>query len=73
MSKLIYKTKKPRKGYVGYESFSTHVSNNYMDVPKEEVEKEALKIVQETMDELIKKLVSLGYDETKVIFSIQYL
>lgn len=74
MSKLIFKTKKPKKGYINHESFMTHETVSLKDVyPTSEVQNKAHKIVQETMHELIKKLKELGYDETKVGFYIHYL
>jgi len=74
MSKLIFKTKKPKKGYINHESFMTHETVNLRDkYPPSEVQDKAHKIVQETMYELIKKLKEIGYDETKVGFYIHYL
>lgn len=74
MSKLTFKTKPPKKGYVNHESFMTHQTLGLCDkLPPLETQKEAHKIVSETMYELIKKLKELGYDETKVGFYIHYL
>lgn len=73
MSKLVFKTKKPRKGYVNHESFMTHETINFMDsLPPERVQQEAHEIVSDAMWELIKDLKAIGYDETKVAFSIHY-
>lgn len=74
MSKLVYRTKKPKKGYISHESFMTHkIEGLYDKCPPQEIQKDAHKIVQETMRQLIKKLKELGYDETKVGFYIHYL
>lgn len=74
MSKLIYRTKPPKKGYVNNESFMTHEAKGLRDkLPPSEVQSEAHKIVSEVMYDLIKKLKALGYDETKVGFYIHYL
>ena len=73
MSKLNYKTKPPRKGYVHHESFMTHQTNVLYDkLPDQETQIKAHKIVADSMYELIKKLKELGYDETKVGFYIHY-
>lgn len=73
MSKLTFKTKPPRKGYIYHESVMTHQALGYSDkLPSEETQTEAHKIVSETMWELIKKLKELGYDETKVGFYIHF-
>ena len=73
MSKLIFRTKKPKKGYVNHESFMTHETVNFRDkLPPNETQEMAHKIVSETMWELIKKLKKLGYDETKTGFFIHY-
>lgn len=73
MAKLIFRTKKPKKGYVNHESFMTHETSSFRDkLPPSEVQEKAHKIVSETMYELIKKLKELGYDETKVGFYIHY-
>lgn len=74
MSKLIFRTKKPKKGYINHESFMTHETINFRDkFPPAEIQEKACKIVQETMYDLIKKLEVLGYDQTKVGFYIHYL
>jgi len=74
MAKLIFRTKKPRKGYVNFESFMTHEAGSFRDkLPPFEAQQQAHKIVSETMFELIKKLKELGYDETKVGFYIHFL
>ena len=74
MSKLTFKTKPPKKGYVNHRSFMTHqIIGLYDKIPAVEIQKEAHKIVSDTMYELIKKLKELGYDETKVGFYIHYL
>lgn len=74
MSKLTFRTKKPKKGYIDYESFMTHQSNSIRDkLPPSETQSEAHKIVQQSMRELIKKLEILGYDQTRLAFSIHYL
>ena len=49
----------------------THETKGIYDkLPSEEVQKEAHKIVADTMYELIKKLEVLGYDQTRVGFYI---
>lgn len=74
MSKLIFNTKSPKKGYVNHTSFMTHKDSGFRDkFPPSEIQGKAMEIVQETMNELIKKLKELGYDETKVGFYIHYL
>lgn len=73
MAKLIYKTKKPRKGYVYHVSFMTHETKGLYDkLPSQEIQKKAHDVVGKTMYELIKQLRELGYDETKVGFFIHY-
>ena len=76
MSKLIYRTKAPKKGYVNNESFMTHEestsSYSRERYPSQEIQKEACELVGETMYQLIKKLDELGYDQTKVRFSIHF-
>lgn len=74
MAKLIFRTKKPKKGYINHESFMTHEITGYKDTyPPSEIQSKAHEIVQETMYELIKKLEVLGYDQTRVGFYIHYL
>lgn len=74
MSKLTFRTKKPKKGYINHESFMTHQSNSIKDkLPPSEIQSQAHEIVQETMYKLIKKLEVLGYDQTRLAFSIHYL
>jgi len=77
MSKLIYNTKPPKKGYVHNESFMTHVDSKPSSLirevyPSQETQKEACELVGDTMYKLIKKLNELGYDQTKVRFSIHF-
>jgi hypothetical protein len=73
MAKLIFRTKKPRKGFVHYESFMTHeVKGLYDKNPPAEIQKKAHDQVSKTMQELIKQLTELGYDQTKVGFFIHY-
>lgn len=74
MSKLVFRTKKPRKGYINHESFMTHESVSYRDnLPPSEVQEQAHKIVSEKLYKLISELKELGYDETRVGFYIHYL
>jgi hypothetical protein len=74
MSKLIFKTKRPKKGYINHESFMTHKTDGFKDkLPPSEIQSKAHEIVSETMYDLIKKLEVLGYDQTKVGFYIHYL
>ena len=74
MSKLIYRTKPPKKGYINHESFMTHESKGLYDkLPPQEIQSQAHKIVADTMYDLIKKLEVLGYDQTKIGFYIHYL
>lgn len=71
MAKLTFKTKAPKKGYINHGSFMTHETKGIYDkLPSEEVQKEAHKIVADTMYDLIKKLEVLGYDQTRVGFYI---
>lgn len=73
MSKLIYRTKQPRKGFVNYESFMTHETKTLYDkLPEKEVQKKAHDLVDKTMSELIKQLTELGYDQTRVGFYIHH-
>jgi hypothetical protein len=73
MSKLIYRTKVPKKGCINYESFMTHeISGSKEEYPSKEIQEESHNIVQDAMYELIKKLNDLGYDQTKVRFSIHF-
>ncbi len=73
MAKLIFRTKKPRKGFVKHESFMTHETKGLRDkLPPAEIQKKAHDQVSKTMQELIKQLTELGYDQTKVGFFIHY-
>lgn len=73
MAKLIFRTKKPRKGFVKHQSFMTHETKGLRDkLPSDEIQKKAHYIVGKKMDELIKELDELGYDQTKVGFFIHY-
>jgi hypothetical protein len=73
MSKLIFRTKPPKKGYINHESFMTHESKGiYDNLPTAEIQKQAMELVQNTMYDLIKKLEVLGYDQTKVGFYIHF-
>jgi hypothetical protein len=73
MSKLVYRTKPPRKGYVNHQSFMTHESKNIYDkLPDQDLQQQAHDIVANAMHELIKELKELGYDETRVGFYIHY-
>lgn len=74
MSKLTFKTKPPRKGYVHHESFMTHETKGLYDkLPSSEIQQKAHKIVSDSLTKLILELEQLGYDETKVGFYIHYL
>ncbi len=71
MAKLIYRTKKPRTGFVFNESFMTHEDSRLYDkFPSKDVQKEAMEFLQEKMYEITKKLDTLGYDPTRLRFSI---
>ena len=70
MPKLTYKTKPPRKGFVFYQSDSTHEIKPYETLPSEEVQKKAMSLVDDKMRDLLNELESLGYDPTKVRFQI---
>lgn len=74
MSRLVYKTKKPKKGYINHESSSTHVlTKEWRDkLPPQEVQSAALEIVGKAMYELTAKLKELGYDETTVAYGIHF-
>lgn len=73
MSKLIYRTKPPKKGWVFNEAFSTHQSNGYWDkLPPNEIQKEAMTLVQDQLRNLTQELEKLGYDPTKVRFQIHF-
>jgi hypothetical protein len=73
MSKLIYKTKKPRKGFRHHESFMTHKMIGLRDkVPTQEIQKKAHELVGDTLRNLIIELSEMGYDQTKVGFYIHY-
>lgn len=74
MSKLVYRTKPPKKGYINHASFMTHETKGLYDkLPPEEIQSKAHRIVADTIYDLIKKLEVLGYDQTKVGFYIHYL
>lgn len=73
MSKLIYRTKPPKKGYVFNESFSTHESSGYRDkMPSNEVQGQAIRLVTDELRKLTQELEKLGYDPTKVRFQIHF-
>lgn len=73
MSKLVFKTKAPRKGYVHHESFMTHESKNRFDaLPSDEIQRQAHELVGETLRKLIIELDKLGYDQTRVGFYIHF-
>ncbi|QSW90722.1 hypothetical protein J0383_07900 [Flavobacterium endoglycinae] len=73
MSKLIYRTKPPRKGYVKYQSFMTHETKGIRDkLPSQETQTKAHDLVQDTLGKLITELEKMGYDQTKVGFYIHY-
>lgn len=75
MCKLVYKTRKPRKGFVFMESEMVHKYNNfdkYKNAPSQETQKQAMDLVNDVMEKLLKDLEKLGYDPTKVSFSIGY-
>lgn len=68
MGKLIYKTKPPKRGYINYESFSTHELDFGEKIPANE--SKALSLVDNKIRQLIMELDQLGYDMTKARFSI---
>ena len=71
MAKLIYTTKSPKKGFTFNESFMTHENSSFYDpLPSNDIQREAMNIVGESMRELIQKLDDLGYDPTRVRFLI---
>lgn len=70
MAKLIYRTKDPRKSCVFNESFMTHENRIYENLPDVEIQEKAMRIVADEMHVLLRKLEELGYDPTKVRFSI---
>lgn len=74
MSKLIYRTKAPKKGRIFNESFMTHEKSTSLGnvFPSNEIQKEAMSLVGETLRELTQELEKLGYDPTKVRFQIHY-
>jgi len=73
MAKLVYKTKAPRKGYVFNQADSTHERKDYRDkLPPNEVQTKALNLVSDQLYKLVKDLTELGYDPTRVRFSIHY-
>lgn len=73
MAKLIYRTTKPKKGYVFNESFMTHESSGFRDkLPEAEVSTKAMDIVHSTLEKLTRDLDQLGYDPTKVRFQIHF-
>ncbi|WP_281233481.1 hypothetical protein [Flavobacterium gelatinilyticum] len=73
MSKLTFKTKPPKKGYVHHESFMTHKTEGLYDkYPPQETQKKAHEIVSKSLEKLIKELKELGYDETRAGFYIHY-
>ncbi|MGJ1196308.1 hypothetical protein ACR777_21980 [Sphingobacterium spiritivorum] len=71
MAKLIYRTKAPKKGYTFNHSFMTHELSGYGDrLPDQDQQKKAMDIVGEDLRSLSMKLEKLGYDPTKIRFSI---
>lgn len=71
MAKLIYRTKAPKKGYVFNESFMTHESAGYGDrLPDQDLQRKAMEIVGVDLRILSEKLEKLGYDPTRIRFSI---
>lgn len=74
MSKLVYKTKAPKKGYVGHQSLSTHepTTRREYNYPEREISIKAMRIVDQKIKELLKELIPLGYDETKARFLIHF-
>ena len=72
MSKLVYKTKKPRKGYTFMESNMQHKFEYKSNIPSDETQRTAMDLVNDVMEKLTKDLEQLGYDPTKVNFSIGY-
>jgi hypothetical protein len=73
MSKLVFKTKVPRKGCVHHESFMTHESKNIHDVlPPNEIQSQAHTLVSDALMKLIIELDKLGYDQTRVGFYIHF-
>ncbi len=70
MPKLVYRTKEPRKGFVFFQSDSTHELKPYETLPSEEVQDKAMRLVDDKMRDLLKELEDLGYDPTKVRFQI---
>jgi hypothetical protein len=73
MSKLTFKTKPPKKGYVHHESFMTHETKGLYDkLPSSEVQSQAHKLVYDSLRKLIIELDKLGYDQTRVGFYIHF-
>lgn len=73
MSKLIFKTKAPKKGHVAHESFMTHESKNRFDaLPSNEIQTQAHSLVADRLRKLIMELDKLGYDQTRVDFYIHF-
>lgn len=71
MAKLIYRTKKPKKGCVHHESFQTHETKGIYDkLPTSEIQRKAHEMVGESIRKLIIELDKLGYDQTRVGFYI---
>ncbi len=66
MAKLIYKTKNPKHGGIMYHSECTHIGEG--DIPNQS---SANLLVSDAMRTLISNLDELGYDMTKVKFSIE--
>lgn len=73
MSKLIFKTKAPKKGCIHHESFMTHESKNRHDaLPSHEIQEQAHRLVGDALRNLLIDLDKLGYDQTKVGFYIHF-
>lgn len=71
MAKLVFRTKKPKPGYVHHESFQTHETKGLYDkLPTQEIQKKAHELTAESLRKLIIELDKLGYDQTKVGFYI---
>ena len=73
MSKVVFRTSKPDKGFVNHKSFMSHETKGLYDkLPEHEIQKHAHRLISESMSTLIKKLKELGYDETRASFYIHY-
>lgn len=73
MSKLQYKTKPPKNGFVFNESNMQHVSTGFGDkFPTHDTQSKAHRLVGDVLRKLIQDLADIGYDPTRAGFFIHF-